>query len=469
MHRRQFMQLTAASLAAGAAHREAAGGGRRVVVIGAGIGGLCCGYELVRRGHDVTVLEASGRIGGHVRTLRDPFMDGLYADGGAEHITRPGYDLFWGYLREFGLETCRCLQRDDVRHFIGGHWRSEEELADRRILEQLGYNAREIRFLSQHDWNDLPLLYFEPYLSEFEDEYKPFAAGLDYLDQLSMQEFLVREGASPAALERMGGGASALHELWHAAILRLRGVPLVPREVYRVTGGNQRICDAFAQRLGERIWLGCPVTGFELGTDSIRVNYLHFGREPRTIEADYAVSCINLGQLAELSVKPDWPAAKRAAIETLNYYSHTRVVIQSRTKFWERDGFSPNLSIGEPGLSAVWQMAADVPTSRGLLEGTAPGLATAESVLETFRRVYPGRSEDIEMVHVLRWPEEPWCSSCETVSCRPGQLSTIWPAIIEPWGPLHFAGAYADNLNWGMEAATRSANRVAARIDGQSG
>jgi monoamine oxidase len=26
-------------------------------------------------------------------------------------------------------------------------------------------------------------------------------------------------------------------------------------------------------------------------------------------------------------------------------------------------------------------------------------------------------------------------------------------------------GAYADNLNWGMEAATRSANRVAKAID----
>jgi monoamine oxidase len=31
---------------------------------------------------------------------------------------------------------------------------------------------------------------------------------------------------------------------------------------------------------------------------------------------------------------------------------------------------------------------------------------------------------------------------------------------------VHFVGAYADNLNWGMEAATRSANRVAEAIDG---
>jgi monoamine oxidase len=156
------------------------------------------------------------------------------------------------------------------------------------------------------------------------------------------------------------------------------------------------------------------------------------------------------------------------AITLLNHYSHTRVAIQSRSKFWEEDHLSPNLSIGHPGLSSVWQMAAEVPTSHGFLEGTAPGLATSESVLDTFRSVYPGRSEDIEQVFVLRWPEEEWCSSCETVSCRPGQLSKIWPEIIEPWGRLHFAGAYADNLNWGMEAATRSANRVVEEINLQS-
>jgi len=38
------------------------------------------------------VLEASGRPGGHVRTIHDPLPDGLYADVGAEHFTRPGYD-----------------------------------------------------------------------------------------------------------------------------------------------------------------------------------------------------------------------------------------------------------------------------------------------------------------------------------------------------------------------------------------
>ena len=50
---------------------------RKIVVAGAGISGLCCAYELMKAGHEVTVLEASGRHGGHVFTGRDGFSDGV--------------------------------------------------------------------------------------------------------------------------------------------------------------------------------------------------------------------------------------------------------------------------------------------------------------------------------------------------------------------------------------------------------
>ena len=42
------------------------GKAKNIIVGGAGIAGLCCAYELMKKGHDVTVLEASGRHGGHV-------------------------------------------------------------------------------------------------------------------------------------------------------------------------------------------------------------------------------------------------------------------------------------------------------------------------------------------------------------------------------------------------------------------
>src|SRR5438105_14546652 len=50
---------------------------RKVIVGGAGIAGLSCAYELMKRGDDVTGLDAAGRTGGDVRCVREGRADGL--------------------------------------------------------------------------------------------------------------------------------------------------------------------------------------------------------------------------------------------------------------------------------------------------------------------------------------------------------------------------------------------------------
>ena len=82
----------------------------------------------------MTVLEATGTTGGHVRTIRDPLADGLYVDGGAEHFTRPGYELFWGYVKEFGLTALPYRRRENILRLIDGRLHTEEMLADPKIL-----------------------------------------------------------------------------------------------------------------------------------------------------------------------------------------------------------------------------------------------------------------------------------------------------------------------------------------------
>jgi monoamine oxidase len=44
---------------------------QRVVVVGGGFAGLCCAYELMAAGHEVTVLEASSRVGSEKRSSRN--------------------------------------------------------------------------------------------------------------------------------------------------------------------------------------------------------------------------------------------------------------------------------------------------------------------------------------------------------------------------------------------------------------
>jgi monoamine oxidase len=459
--RRQALTLTAAALLPRVRLRAAP---KKIIVAGAGIGGLSCAWELVRRGHDVTVLEASGRTGGHVFTFRDGLDDGLYADAGAEHFTQPGYERYWGYVREFKLPHVYYPRREHLLRWISGRMYTAEMLADRKVLGTLGLNPREIDYLMRHPFAELASLYFAPYVDGFTDEYRPFEAGLNDLDQLSRTELFRKDGASPAALELIGGRGSALQAVWHAAILKLRGVPLFPPKLYRLVGGNQKLTDTFAERLAARIRLNCPVTAIEHGDTGVRIGFRD-GERDSQLEADYLVCAMSARMLRLLPIKPAWPEGKTFAIANVPYYHDTRVIFQSRTRFWTGDDVSPNMEFGEASLNHVWSASEEVQTTRGLLAGTASGAGTAERALATYRKYYPGRSENIEKAHVVVWPLDPWVSACERTSYAPGQLAKFWPVLIEPHGRVHFVGAYADNLNWGMEAATRSANRTAEAID----
>jgi monoamine oxidase len=463
--RRDVLKLMAGLSAAGIplrAARSGTGANRKVIVAGAGIGGLCCAYELMRRGHDVTVLEAAGRSGGHILTIRDGLADGLYADAGAEHFYRPGYDMFWRYLDEFQLPVIPYSRRDNMVRYIGGKPYTEEMLADRGVLSGFGLHQKEIDYLVRHPWPEFSQLYWGPYLDNFENEYRPFDARLNQLDHLTVSAWLQEEGASAAAIGFLGGEKSALHTAWFHAIKKRRGMQQFERRLFRIKGGNQALTDALAGKLGERLRLGCPVTAIQHGGSGVTVHYTEATRA-KQVEADYLVNCMPLPALRKVPVTPDWPESRRYIVQHMPYDSYGRAILQSRTRFWEKDGVSANLEFESQALSSVWRMADEVETQRGLLIGTAP-LGSAEKALGTFRQYYPGRAEDIEQALAVDWTHDPWAPACLPVLFAPGELAKFWPELIQPCGRIHFAGVYADNLMFGMEAAVRSAHRVAEAI-----
>ncbi|MFL6353748.1 MAG: flavin monoamine oxidase family protein [Bryobacteraceae bacterium] len=471
LNRRDLLKLGAGFVAAPAADAgglssttPTSGSKKSVVVIGAGIAGLSCAYELVRRGHDVTVLEASGRPGGHVRTLHDAFADGLYADLGAEHFYYPGYTLYWRYVQEFNLTPIHYPRRENMLRFIKGKMFTEQDLHSRSVLAPLGFNQREINFLAERPWSELPLLYVHKYVDQVREETNPFVPALDQLDKVTLSEVFRRDGASSAALEFFGGSGSALQWIWAASIKKLRGTELESKKLFRLKGGNQLMTDAFAARLGQRVHLGCPVTAIEHGSSGATVTYREFGQE-RKRDADYLVSCISLVMLRQLPVTPAWPEAKAFVINEMPYYTRTRIVFQCRTRFWKTDGISPNWLPPDPRLNELWSIAEDVNTPRGILLGGAQAGVTAPAALATFSKLYPGKSADIEQAIVHDWSKEPWAGMCERIPYRVGELHRFWPETTRPCGRIHFAGAYAAQMNWGQEAALESAHRAAEEID----
>ena len=74
---------------------------KKIVIIGAGIGGLTAGYELLKKGNEVTFLEKENQIGGLAAGFK---MEGEILDKSYRHIFKTDKDLI-GLIEELGLNN----------------------------------------------------------------------------------------------------------------------------------------------------------------------------------------------------------------------------------------------------------------------------------------------------------------------------------------------------------------------------
>jgi len=213
------------------------------------------------------------------------------------------------------------------------------------------------------------------------------------------------------------------------------------------------------------VWLNHRITSIENGKDKVKVTYVR-NNETSTIEADYYVNCIPPPAFKKIPVSPTIPPEKQYALDSVTYDSYQRFVFQASSKFWLDDGLDHiSMDFEHPDLWSIWQSAEEVDTHRVIVLGTGPGGISPQRALAAFREVYPGKKDTIEQALGRDWTKQKYAPTCERLAFPMGELKKIWPLLIKPEGRIHFAGAYADNLNWGTEAATRSGNRVAKEID----
>jgi monoamine oxidase len=481
MQRRTFLKtvagLGASIVATPAIEAQSRSPGRTksVIIAGAGITGLCCAYELMQHGLEVTVLEASGRYGGHIYTGHDGLSDGLFADYGADHVTKPGYEQFLRYVEAFGLslvpypgaEGSPLPPNNGRIRIIGGKVHTETMLADPAVQTQLGFNQREVAFLSHKPWHELPALYLTEHIKQFRDASQPFGNGLDELDTIDLDTLYERQGASKFARGYLGGQhVNALFGVWRFAVMKARGIPLSEGETFHLEGGNEEMPKAFAARLGARLKLSRPITAIDHDPDGVTVSYTTYGRDtPQTMRADYLVNCISLPVFRRIPVTPPLSAAKQHVVDNLSFSSHPFFVFEAETKFWLDDGFS-NLAMEfeHPDISSIWVVPETGRSSRVVLKAFGPGGVSPQRVLAAFREVYPGKKDTIVQALTYDWTKDALAPTCEMEPFAAGELGQFWPEILKPNGRIYFAGTYADALSRGMESCVRSAARVAREI-----
>ncbi len=449
---------------------------KKIIVAGAGISGLCCAFELMKAGHDVTVLEASGRHGGHVFTGRDGLSDGLYADYGADHITKPGYEKFFEYVKKFNLPVLAyphaegsdaAPNRNGLR-MIDKKFYTDEELKTPAVLEKFGFNEKEVKFLQSNPWYALRHMYLKPYLGKIKDPDKPLGVGADDLDKISVYDLLKKEGASEGALNAMGGkDESALFAIWRYDVMAIRGIPLSHGDTYRLKNGNQELPTTFARHLGHRVKLAHTIVAIDHTDSGVTATYRAFGyEEDKKLSADYLVNCIPLPVFRKIPVTPALSPGKQHVVDNLTFSSHPFYVFEASSRFWLEDGFkSINMDFEHPDISSIWEETNDVNSTRIILKAYAPGGVSAQRGLAAFREVYPGKRDTIVQALTVDWTKDKLAPTCEMENYPIGEMHKFWPEVLRPDGRIYFAGTYADNLSRGMESCLRSAQRVAKEIN----
>ena len=152
--RRRLLAGGAALAAAAALSRvpsARAAGNPRIAIIGAGLAGLSCAYDLKRAGYTAQVYEGSDRVGGRCWSYHGAFADGQVAEHGGELIDQ-NHTQIRQLAQRLGLSLDNLLAAEvngtePFYFFDGAPYRYTEATADMKgIWQQIHCDAERPAF-----------------------------------------------------------------------------------------------------------------------------------------------------------------------------------------------------------------------------------------------------------------------------------------------------------------------------------
>lgn len=469
---------------------EGSGRGTKVLILGAGVAGLCAAYELGKAGYDCRVIEARMRPGGRVWTARNGtteteirgtpqtarFSEGLYLNPGPARV--PQHHVTLDYYREFGIEIqpftnvnlnayYHCSKPDEGMTKI----RARQAKMDMR-----GYATELLAKAVSHDALAVPMTKDD---KEKLVTYLRESGGLD--------PSLIYKASGRAGYKVLpGAGATpgvALDPLGLEPLIRWGFGEYVAFEaeldqqpqMFQPVGGIDALPRAFAKRIGERVTYGAEVYEIRKHPQGVRVVYRDANGALQAAEGDYCICTIPLSVLRDIPA--DFSPAMRRAIAGVAYAPTSKVGLEFKRRFWEEDDrIVGGISWTDQPITQIWYPSYGYLGSRGVLTAAYNYEANAiafgkltpaqreQQALAQGARIHPQYAAEFVSSFSVAWQNIRYTKG-GWVAYTDATRKEYYPALCRPDDRIYLAGEHMSYINGWQAGALESARLVVSRIN----
>ncbi len=439
-----------------------------VVVIGAGLAGLVAARQLVAAGRSVVVLEARDRVGG--RLLNEPLGEGKVVEVGGQWVG-PSQRRMLALADSLGIDTFPTHgSGQNVIEYDGSLIRytgtipriSTSVLLDvEQARQRLGAMARQVpveapwRASRAEEWDGQT---FATWLRR-----NVVTNGARSLLQLATEAVWAAQPEDVSLLHVLfymhsAGGLDALLDTEGGA------------QQDRFVGGSQLVAQKLAEPLGEQIMLGHPVRRLELSDESIRVF-----SDGAILRASRVILALPPTLTGRLVYDPPLPGYRDQLTQRMPQGAVTKCMAVYDEPFWRGEGLSGQAVSTTGPVKLVFDNSPP-DGSPGVILGFLEGRQARElgrvplderraAVVGCFERFFGARAAEPERYIERSWAEEEWTRGCYGCYFTPGGWTGYGPALREPIGRIHWAGAETATVwNGYMDGAVQSGERAAREV-----